>query len=94
MAFSENQLYLIIYDIELEYFKLSMTGSMMAIRPQLSWDGNTWGSELSKNTKYTANNTYIPIPFKLRFNVDDLTEYFITSDVNQLRAFKINLLYG
>jgi len=90
----EKQLYLIVYDIELEYVKVSMSGSMIAIRPQLSWDGNTWDKELAKNSTISAENTYVPIPFKLRFNVDDLSEYFVSSDVNQLKTFKINLLYG
>lgn len=90
----EKQLYLIVSDIELEYVKVSISGGMIAIRPQLSWDGNIWESEISKSSTITANNTFIAIPFKLKFNVDDLTEYFVNSDVNQLRAFKINLLYG
>lgn len=90
----DQQLYLIINDIELEYLQLTMSGNVMAVRPQLSWDGINWVSELDKNTTINANNTYVPLPFKLRFNIDDLTEYFITSDVNQLRAFKIKLLYG
>jgi len=89
-----QSLYLIINNIEIEYVKININGRMMAIRPVLSWDNVNWNPEIVKNDTINANNTYVPIPFFLKFNIDDMSEYFITSDVNSLKSFKLELLYG
>jgi len=90
-----KDLYLIIYDIEVEYIKVQLTGQMTTIRTFLSWDGDQWDKEIVLSDKQDASlgNTIIK-PFKLQLIVDDFLEYFQLVGETSYKQYKLKLLYA
>jgi hypothetical protein len=90
----QNQLYLVINDVKLEYIKVSIVGSNAYMVYDFSLDGNTWIKEINIRENIDAMDTTILRPFYFRFQVQDIIEYFIYNNATRITNFKIRLLFG
>jgi hypothetical protein len=90
----DQDLYLIIYDADIEYVKVEVIGQMTTARCFLSWDGDTWEKTLvlSENIDTTGGETVVR-PFKLRLVVDDFLDYFELTGETAFKTYKLRMMY-
>ncbi len=90
----EQQLYLVINDISVEYIQVLVTGRATAIRTFVSWNGDQWFDSI--RIEEEINNTGITTikPFKVRFVVDDFLEYFNITQQSSYKQYKLKLMYA
>jgi len=87
-------LYLIIYDIAIEYVKVEVTGQMTLIRCFLSWDGMSWDRFIESEEEINAlNQSTVVKPFKLRVTCDDFLDYFSIKKETIFNDYKLRLIY-
>lgn len=90
----EQQLYVIVSDIEVDFIQVSITGAMTNIRCFVSWDGATWDSNNIKyNAIINARGQIITRPFKIRIVADDFLEQFSLTGENIFKQYKLRLMY-
>ena len=89
-----HTLYLIIYDIEIEYIKVEVSGSMTFIRCYLSWNGNEWSKkiELHENIDTTGGKTEIR-QFLFSVVCDDYLDYYSFTTESIFKNYKLKLVY-
>lgn len=88
-----HEMYVVAYDIELEYLKISVSGSMTTIRCFVSWNKIDWFSEISYNEIMNASGTTIVKPFYVKMVVDDFLEYFKLTGETSYKNYKLKLIY-
>lgn len=90
----EQQMYVIVSDIEVDFIQIAVTGSMTTMRCLLSWDGATWtNNNIKYNAVVDAKNKIITIPFKIRVIADDFLEQFSLTGENIFKQYKLRLIY-
>lgn len=87
-------LYLIIYDTDIDFIKVEVTGAATAIRQFVSWTGTQWGSSITLNESINAIGTTVIRNFKLRILVDDFLEYFNIAQESSHKQYKLKLVYS
>lgn len=89
-----QDLYLIIYDVDIEYIKVEVTGQMTTARCFVSWDGDNWDKSITMSDPVSAINGETVIkPFKLRLVVDDFLDYFELTGETAFKTYKLRMLY-
>jgi hypothetical protein len=90
----EQQLYVIVSDIEVEFIQVALTGAITNIRCLISWDGAQWSNtNIKYNAVVDAKGKIITIPFKFRAVVDDFLEQFSLTGENIYKQYKFRLTY-
>lgn len=88
-----TELYLIAYDINIEYAKVAVSGSMTTIRCFVSWNRVDWFPEIVTNSATEALGTTIITPFYVKIIVDDFLEYFKLTGETSYTNYKLKLIY-
>jgi hypothetical protein len=86
-------LYLVIADVDVEFIKLEIVGSMTTIRPLLSKNGYDWFKSITFEEHINAIGTYEVIPFYLRINLDDFLDLYNIKNQSSITNFKIKVIW-
>jgi len=86
-------LYLVIADVDVEFIKVEIVGSMTTIRPYLSKNKFDWNKSITFEEHIDARNRVEIREFYLRINVDDFLDLYNLRNQADIRNFKLKLIY-
>ena len=88
-----KELYVIVNDIKISFFKIRILGSRLGIRIKLSFTGDNWYDELYYPYEINAFETMEQIKFYMGIFFDDFIDLYNPYDLTQIRDFKLELIY-
>jgi len=86
-------LYVIVYDIKIEFFKIEASGERMGIRLKFSLDQNIWNDFIYYDTPINALEGVDQVTFFLKIQFDDIIDLYNPYNVTQIKDFKLKLYY-
>lgn len=88
-----KSLYVIVYDISIQFFELKILGERTGVRIKLSMDGTNWYDRIYYPYPINAFGAAEEVNFYMGIFFDDFLSLYNMYNLSQITNFKLELIY-